>query len=583
MPSKNFEIDNLKIFTLNCWGLRYVSDHREVRMKLIAQHLCDQDYDVVFLQEVWIQSDFEYIRTKTNFKYKFAHIFNNASLLGTSGLVILAKWLPALIYFNPYTINGSPFRPLHGDWFSTKGVAYARIELIGLNLHLFCTHMHAQYDDNEKLIDQYSVHRICQAYELGKFINLMSCNCTNSASKDLIILAGDLNTCSKEIPYRLLTELTDLNDCHKPIAKKPSSRSITDRLPRKDLLTNTVIQNYRIAELKAQDLSDDSSDEELITCGHRENTFTPQQNIKMDKKSGKRIDFIFYKLRNSINHHHHHSHRHHSVVSKDGIDDDTDQDSSEKKSKILHCDAEKIAVIAKDVTGLSFSDHQPVVAKLLFTWKSAPRKQRNENASTTLAMKMSNYKTNVKSNHQNNDKSSDIKLTTETNHHSANSNGLDDHHQNDEDDDQRKKSQQISAIDEMKSEKSMQLFADTNEKLNNSCRKYLNKTSISNKNNCDDRYLIHEIENLLSIYIDKYKPSFKYSFFSISLIIVLCLLLLIALRLTIELTLTETFLMAIIFIIITTGFLFLKFFTHRTEMNAIKAILNDIHKKNHCI
>lgn len=66
--------------------------------------------------------------------------------------------------------------------------------------------MHAQYDDNEKLIDQYSVHRICQAYELGKFINLMSCNCTNSASKDLIILAGDLNTCSKEIPYRLLSK-----------------------------------------------------------------------------------------------------------------------------------------------------------------------------------------------------------------------------------------------------------------------------------------------------------------------------------------------------------------------------------------
>lgn len=139
----------------------------------------------------------------------------------------MAKWTPQFIHFHPYSINGSPFRPFHGDWFSTKGivvlfciknqdflifnfffclgVAYVRIELLGLNLHLFSTHMHAQYDLNEKIIDQYSIHRICQAYELGKFINLMSCNCTNTGSKDLIILAGDMNTSSKELPYKMLS------------------------------------------------------------------------------------------------------------------------------------------------------------------------------------------------------------------------------------------------------------------------------------------------------------------------------------------------------------------------------------------
>lgn len=89
--------------------------------------------------------------------------------------------------------------------FFCLGVAYVRIELLGLNLHLFSTHMHAQYDLNEKIIDQYSIHRICQAYELGKFINLMSCNCTNTGSKDLIILAGDMNTSSKELPYKMLS------------------------------------------------------------------------------------------------------------------------------------------------------------------------------------------------------------------------------------------------------------------------------------------------------------------------------------------------------------------------------------------
>lgn len=184
------EIDSLKIFTLNCWGLRYFSDHRQSRIKEIAQHLSEHDYDVVFLQEVslsscylysllsflqvWIQSDFEFIRSKTKSIYRFAHMFNNASILGTSGelgfsrlfshpldrfagLVILAKWIPRMIHFHPYTINGTPFRPFHGDWFSTKGlfatwfsiasifaftgVAYVRIKLLGLNLHLFSTHV----------------------------------------------------------------------------------------------------------------------------------------------------------------------------------------------------------------------------------------------------------------------------------------------------------------------------------------------------------------------------------------------------------------------------------------------------------
>lgn len=36
-------------------GLRYFSDHRQSRIKEIAQHLSEHDYDVVFLQEVGLQ------------------------------------------------------------------------------------------------------------------------------------------------------------------------------------------------------------------------------------------------------------------------------------------------------------------------------------------------------------------------------------------------------------------------------------------------------------------------------------------------------------------------------------------------
>jgi len=69
--------------------------------------------------------------------------------------------------------------------------------------------MHAQYDENERIHDQYSVHRICQSYEMAKFINLMA-NCSGASNtKDLIVLAGDMNASSKELPYRLLGSFND--------------------------------------------------------------------------------------------------------------------------------------------------------------------------------------------------------------------------------------------------------------------------------------------------------------------------------------------------------------------------------------
>ena len=68
--------------------------------------------------------------------------------------------------------------------------------------------MHAQYDENEKVSDPYSIHRICQAYQLSKFINLVAVNSAHSRTgSDLIILAGDLNTSPGELPFKLLSEL----------------------------------------------------------------------------------------------------------------------------------------------------------------------------------------------------------------------------------------------------------------------------------------------------------------------------------------------------------------------------------------
>ena len=53
----------LKVFTLNCWGIAYLPDFmgqgldRQMRIEAIARFLSTNDYDIVFLQEVWTQAD----------------------------------------------------------------------------------------------------------------------------------------------------------------------------------------------------------------------------------------------------------------------------------------------------------------------------------------------------------------------------------------------------------------------------------------------------------------------------------------------------------------------------------------------
>ncbi|XP_074596044.1 neutral sphingomyelinase [Brevipalpus obovatus] len=323
---KNLSGISLNIITLNCWGLLFFSKHRRQRIQAIASYLNEQKYDLVFLQELWVRADFELIKQTTSSCYKFAHLFSTKSILGTSGLAILSKWEPSYISFLPYSVNGSPFRPWHGDWFTGKGVAYARVEIEDLRVHLFCTHMHAQYNDKEALEDQYSIHRICQSFQLGKFINMTRDLVSDvGRSSDLFILAGDLNTSPEEFPFQLLESLTGLHNCYNHTSMHEADSGL--------------------------DLS------EFITCGHSDNTYSgghfasPETNRKKknsDNSLGKQIDFVLYKL-----------------INKRGCDRTLECHQISSSEKNIRCFAEKIKCSSKDpYTGLSFSDHQPVAVRL---------------------------------------------------------------------------------------------------------------------------------------------------------------------------------------------------------------------------
>ena len=351
----------INAITLNCWGLLFFSKHRLQRIQSIADYLAEQKYDIVFLQEVWVKSDFELIRQQTSSFYKFAYLFPTKSILGTSGLAILSKWSPAHISFIPFTVNGSPFRPWHGDWFTGKGTAYIRIDLQDMRIHLFCTHMHAQYSENEAISDQYSIHRICQSYQLGKFINMTKDLVSHTGkSSELFILAGDLNTSPEEFPFKLLESITGLHDICHSVSKESEDGTVKRRT-------------------------------DLVTCGHSENSYTepfPKGQSKDDKNrhkqqvnAGKQIDYLLYKLVNR------------RVC-------DRNLETSEMNSpnqNFVTCVAEKLPCLTKDPkTGLSFSDHQPVAARFKIMRQTNQHKaQENGDAgyysSSNINLKRGNF------------------------------------------------------------------------------------------------------------------------------------------------------------------------------------------------
>lgn len=356
----------IRVLTLNCWGLWLGAKKRRQRMASIVRYLRENNCDIVFLQEVWVTSDFEIIRDDTRDIYRFAHLFRSGSVLGSSGIVILCKWQPKVIHFEPYSLNGSPFYPWHGDWFAGKGIAYSRVDFDGLSLHLFSTHTHAYYNENESVHDQYSIHRICQSYQLARFINFISDTACNRKAdgKDLLIVAGDMNSTSSELPYKIVTNMAGLTDCFKTSWNRSSSSNIVHKHKlykqrlcrainnsdssldsqgeRVKFCSGKFSDNYlldTLGECKnkiAQVLFDSDTDDEDITYCHPKNSFTSssadtRSKSERSKKSPmKRIDFILCRL-----------------------------------LTYGHCVVDRIATESKDPTNnCSLSDHEPVMVEL---------------------------------------------------------------------------------------------------------------------------------------------------------------------------------------------------------------------------
>ncbi|KAG7226787.1 hypothetical protein INR49_014136, partial [Caranx melampygus] len=193
----------VRVFSLNCWGIRYLSKHCRQRYTMIGDMLCKEEHDIVLLQEVWSEKDYLFLKRKLACGHPHSHYFKSG-VIG-SGLAIFSKHRISDTFLYRYSLNGYPYMAHHGDWFGGKAVGMAILNIGNLTANVYVTHLHAEYC-REK--DSYLPHRVVQAWELQQFVR------HTSAGADVVILGGDLNMHPQDLGNRLLRSYTGLRDSY---------------------------------------------------------------------------------------------------------------------------------------------------------------------------------------------------------------------------------------------------------------------------------------------------------------------------------------------------------------------------------
>ncbi|XP_073325053.1 sphingomyelin phosphodiesterase 2 [Pagrus major] len=204
----NTDSVSVRVFSLNCWGIRYLSKHCPQRYAMIGDLLCKEQHDIVLLQEVWSEKDYLSLKQKLASTHPHSHYFKSG-VIG-SGLAIYTKYRIHDTFLYRYSLNGYPYMAHHGDWFGGKAVGMAILNIGSLTANVYVTHLHAEYCRDK---DSYLPHRVVQAWELQQFIR------HTSAGADLVILGGDLNLHPQDLGNRLLRTSTGLRDSYSETAK----------------------------------------------------------------------------------------------------------------------------------------------------------------------------------------------------------------------------------------------------------------------------------------------------------------------------------------------------------------------------
>lgn len=287
----------LRVITLNCWGLKFLSKHRHQRLSQIGIELANSSRppDIVGLQECWTQEDYHAIREHTKDILPYSK-FYYGGIFGT-GLAILSRHPIVRSSMYTYPLNGRPTAFFRGDWFVGKGVACATIQLPwqgqgaaskshkGNLVEVFCTHLHAPYEREPN--DSYLCHRTAQAWEIAKLMDAAA------ARSSLVLGLGDFNMRAASLAHRLVEAHAPVVDVWK-ILRPDSSIAAAEDLDERDRGRPMPNVQFNLAE---NGTTCDSGANTWRWDEHRRKRLGRGIRVEADMKSddprGKRLDYIF--------------------------------------------------------------------------------------------------------------------------------------------------------------------------------------------------------------------------------------------------------------------------------------------------
>lgn len=189
----------LKVLTLNVAGVPLVHRHWTRRLDaIIARLKNDSPYDIVALQELWLDKDADRVIRESGYPYSL----RQGDGIAGNGLLILSRY--NIIESGAWTFSVSPptLRKAisQGDSIASKGLLFVRLDHPSGELDVYNTHFVADYPG-----DSYETIRLTQVAELYKAV------IENSLGRPVIIM-GDLNTDPGDTEYRILRSLLGLWD-----------------------------------------------------------------------------------------------------------------------------------------------------------------------------------------------------------------------------------------------------------------------------------------------------------------------------------------------------------------------------------
>ncbi len=218
--------NSIRVLTLNCWGLKYLSTYRSERLAEIGAKIASHSpqLDIVGLQDCCTYTDYASIRAQTRHLLPYGKFYHSGVFGG--GLVILSRWPIEESSMYRYTLNGRPTAFFRGDWFVGKGVAGARIRMPGGEIvEVFNTHLHAPYEREPN--DSYICHRTAQAWEIAKLMR----DATERGS--LVIGMGDFNMVPMSFAHVLVEARGGVRDVWRVLKPGSSIGASGDEAERK--------------------------------------------------------------------------------------------------------------------------------------------------------------------------------------------------------------------------------------------------------------------------------------------------------------------------------------------------------------